>query len=102
MEFAVKCIRTYLCACFMIGSNLVICIFFQSVGKAIPSTALSFLRQIVLLIPAIVVLGNSAGVEGILWAGPFSDGFSGLISIITVAIYWKKIFNKEVFQLGSK
>lgn len=92
MEYAVKCVRTYLSACFMIGSNLVICIFFQSVGKAMPSTALSFLRQIVLLIPAIIVLGNMAGVEGILWAGPFSDGLSGIISIIVVAIYWKRIF----------
>lgn len=94
MEYAVKCVRTYLCCCFMIGSNLVICIFFQSVGKAMPSTALSFLRQIVLLIPAIIVLGNMASVEGILWAGPFSDGLSGIISIIVVAVYWKKIFGK--------
>lgn len=94
MEYAVKCVRTYLGACFMIGSNLVICIFFQSVGKAMPSTVLSFLRQIVLLIPAIVILGNMASVEGILWAGPFSDGVSGIISIIVVAFYWKKIFVK--------
>ena len=94
MEYAVKCVRTYLCACFMIGSNLVICIFFQSVGKALPSTALSFLRQVILLIPAIVILGNMASVEGILWAGPFSDGVSGIISIIVVAVYWKKIFAK--------
>lgn len=94
MEYAVKCVRTYLCACFMIGSNLVICIFFQSVGKALPSTALSFLRQIILLIPAIVILGNIASVEGILWAGPFSDGVSGIISILVVVIYWKRIFAK--------
>lgn len=52
-----------------------------------PSTVLSFLRQIVLLIPAIVILGNLAGVEGILWAGPFSDGLSGVISIIVVIFY---------------
>lgn len=95
MEYAVKCVRTYLCCCFMIGSNLVICIFFQSVGKALPSTALSFLRQIVLLIPAIIVLGNMASVEGILWAGPLSDGLSGIISIIVVAFYWKKVFVEE-------
>lgn len=92
MEFAVKCLRTYLSASFMIGSNLVICIFFQSVGRPLPSTALSFLRQIILLIPAIIILGNLASVEGILWAGPFSDGLSGIISIIVVLIYWKKVF----------
>lgn len=98
MEFAVKCVRTYLGACFMIGSNLVICIFFQSVGKALPSTALSFLRQIILLIPAIVILGNLASVEGILWAGPFSDGLSGIMSIVVVIFYWKKIFPERGMQ----
>lgn len=94
MEYAVKCVRTYLCCCFVIGSNLVICIFFQSVGQAMPSTALSFLRQIIVLIPAIIILGNLADVEGILWAGPISDALSGIISIIVVAFYWKKIFAK--------
>ena len=94
MEYAVKCVRTYLCCCFVIGSNLVICIFFQSVGQAMPSTALSFLRQIIVLIPAIIILGNIASVEGILWAGPISDLLSGIVSIIVVAVYWKKIFAK--------
>ena len=59
-----------------------------------PSTMLSFLRQIIVLIPAIIILGKLAGVEGILWAGPISDALSGIISIIVVALYWKKIFAK--------
>ena len=44
MEFAVKCVRTYLCACFVVGMNLVCCIFLQSVGKAVPSSILSLAR----------------------------------------------------------
>ena len=92
MEFSVKCIRTYLGACFVIGMNLVCCIFLQSVGKALPSSILSLARQIVILVPAIILLGNFGGVEGILWAGPVSDVLACVLSLIMVAGYWKNIF----------
>lgn len=95
MEFAVKCVRTYLGACFVIGMNLVCCIFLQSVGKALPSSILSLARQIVILVPAIILLGNMGGVEGILWAGPVSDVLACVISLIMVAVYWKNIFQEK-------
>ena len=92
MEFAVKCVRTYLFGCFMVGAGLVSCIFFQSVGRSVPSTLLSFIRQIILLIPAILILGFTSGIDGILFAGPFSDILSGVLSLATVAFYWQRIF----------
>lgn len=95
MEYAVKCVRIYLCACFVIGMNLVCCIFLQSVGKAIPSSILSLARQIIILIPAIALLGYFNGVEGVLWAGPISDVLACVLSLIMVAAYRKKIFPKE-------
>ena len=35
------------------------------------------------------------GVEGILWAGPFSDALSGIIALITVKVFWKRIFENK-------
>lgn len=102
MEYAVKCVRTYLCACFVIGMNLVCCIFLQSVGKAVPSSILSLARQIVILVPAIALLGHFGGVEGILWAGPVSDVLACIISLIMVAAYWKKIFPKEANSVSEQ
>ena len=105
MEFAVKCIRTYLGACFVIGMNLVCCIFLQSVGKALPSSILSLARQIVILVPAIVILGQVGGVTGILWAGPISDVLACILSLVMVAAYWKKIFpveEKDNFEKVTK
>lgn len=95
MEFAVMCVRTYLCACFVVGMNLVCCIFLQSVGKAVPSSILSLARQIVVLVPAIAILGHIGGVEGVLWAGPVSDVLACILSLIMVAVYWKKIFSTK-------
>jgi hypothetical protein len=45
-----------------------------------------------------LIFGYFMGVEGVLWAGPFSDGLSGVISLITVWLSWKKIFGKEAKQ----
>lgn len=98
IEFAVKCFRVYLLACFLIPAGAVTGIFFQAIGKPVPATLLSLSRQIIFLIPAMLIFGYFTGVEGVLWAGPFSDGLSGVISLITVWLSWKKIFNKEVAE----
>ncbi len=98
MEFAVKCFRVYLLACFMIGAGAVTGIFFQAIGKPVSAAVLSLSRQIIFLIPAMLLFGHLWGVEGILWAGPVGDGLSGVISLITLGIFWKKIFSKDMAE----
>lgn len=95
MEYAIKCFRIYLLGCFMIGANAVTGIFFQSIGKPVQSAFLSLSRQIVFLVPGLLILGATVGVEGLLWAGPIADISAGVISLITVLICWKKIFMEE-------
>lgn len=95
MEFAVKCFRIYLLACFTIGAGAVTGIFFQAIGRPIPAALLSLSRQIIFLIPAMLIFGALMGVEGVLWAGPFSDGLSAIVSLLTIGLCWKGIFNKE-------
>lgn len=92
MEFAVKCFRIYLLACFMIPSGMVIGIFYQAIGKPVPSMILSLSRQIIFLIPAMCILGAIWGIDGILWAGPVSDTLSGIVSLIAIRVSWSNIF----------
>ncbi len=94
MEFAVKCIRHYLAGTFLIGAGLTVCIFFQAVGRPVQSTVLAFLRQIIILIPSIIILGFTVGIDGVICAGAISDISSGIISLITVAVCWKKLFTR--------
>lgn len=98
VEFAVKCFRIYLLACFMIGAGAVTGIFFQAIGKPVPAALLSLSRQIIFLLPAMLILSYFMGIDGVLWAGPFGDGLSGIVSLITVGVCWKKIFQKEVLE----
>lgn len=92
MEFAVKCLRIYLLLCWSIGVGTVTGIFFQALGKPLPASFLSLSRQILFLIPAILILPRYIGVEGALWAGPVADAFAFSASVILAAVSWKRLF----------
>ena len=95
MEFAVKCFRIYLLACFMIPSGMVIGIFYQAIGKPVPAMAISLSRQIVFLIPAMFILSAVWVIDGLLWSGPVSDMLSGVVAILVVRSGWRNIFEEK-------
>ena len=95
MEFAVKCFRIYLLACFMIPSGMVIGIFYQAIGKPVPAMSISLSRQIVFLIPAMFILSAVWGIDGLLWSGPVSDMLSGVVAILVVRSGWRNIFEEK-------
>lgn len=84
-EFAVKCFRQYLSACFLLGFLIPTGIFFQSIGKPIKALAATLSRSIVLFIPTMYILSAAWGLEGLLWTMPVSDTLSFFI-ILALAI----------------
>lgn len=94
MEFACIAFRTYLLLCVANGIQIPSGIFFQAIGKSIKSAILSLSRQIVLLIPAMVILGHSFGIMGILYAGPVADGLAFVLAIVLLL--------KEIRYLGKQ
>lgn len=95
MEYAVKCFRIYLLGCFMIGANAVTGIFFQSIGKPVQSAFLSLSRQIVFLVPGLIIFGALFGVEGLLWAGPMADIVAGVIFSLQRLSAGKRFLRKK-------
>lgn len=93
MEFACLSFRIYLMLCICNGIQLPAGIFFQAIGKSVKSAVLSLSRQIVLLIPAMFILGSIFGITGILYAGPFADGLAFIIAAILLTL--------EVIHLGK-
>lgn len=96
MEFAVKSFRIFLLACFLQLVASVAGIFFQSIGKPVLSAVCSMSRQIVFMIPSMILLGKLSGIEGILWAGPVADTFSAVIAGAMLMLFWKKIFKEKL------
>lgn len=75
---------------FIIGFQMVVTNFFQSIGKAKISIFLSLSRQMIVLIPAIVILSSIWGVNGVWAALPVSDGVASLIALWFLIVYMKK------------
>ena len=94
IEFACLAFRTYLMLCIFNGVQIPSGIFFQAIGKSVISAILSVSRQIVLLIPAMIILGNIFGVHGVLSAGPIADGIAFVIALILII--------REVRKLGKR
>ena len=80
MEFACLTFRTYLLLCICNGIQIPSGIFFQAIGKSIKSAILSLSRQILLLIPGMIIFSSIFGLMGILYAGPVADGIAFCIS----------------------
>lgn len=93
MEFACYAFRTYLMLCICNGIQIPAGIFFQAIGKGIKSAIISLSRQIVFLIPAMVVFGATFGIHGILYAGPFADGLAFIVASTLLILQVRK-FNK--------
>lgn len=65
---------------------------FQALGKAKPAGFLAISRQLVLFVPAVLILPHFLGVRGVWTAGLFVDGLLVIISIIITA----RIFAKDL------
>lgn len=95
VEFACIAFRTYLMLCICNGVQIPSGIFFQAVGKGLKSAIISLSRQVLFLIPAMVVLGNMFGIHGILYAGPFADGLAFIIAVILLVFEVKNLKAKN-------
>ena len=82
MEFACIAFRTYLLLCIANGIQIPSGIFFQAIGKSTKSAILSLSRQIVILIPAMIILSHVYGIMGVLSAGPVADGLAFILAVI--------------------
>ena len=108
MEFACLAFRIYLMLCIFNGVQIPTGIFFQAIGKSGKSAVLSLSRQIILLIPSMIILGQIFGIKGILFSGPVADGLAFIIAIILLIIEVKnlrknnqKINEQEIKQISS-
>lgn len=94
-EFAVKCLRIYMMGIFTAGFQVVSTFYFQATGQPVKASVLSTLRQIMLLIPMMLILPLVFGLDGVLYAGPVAD----LVSAVIVGVFMIheiRILNKAI------
>ena len=90
-EFAIKCMRTYMFGIFCAGFQITATSYFQATGQPLKASILSMMRQLILLIPLLIVLPMFMGLDGILYAGPIADITSGIVVFCFISHEMKKL-----------
>ena len=90
MEFGILCLRIFLLLCVLDGLNYVLPTCFQAIGRPMYSVAASLIRQIIILIPAAVILPFFIGVTGVLWAGPVAQGGAFIVNLFLLRTVLKQ------------
>lgn len=90
-DFAVKAFRIYLCMMVFACVNKATFIFLQAMGKAVASTMLSMVREIVFGVGFALILPIFFGLDGVLYSMPVSDVLTAVISAMVIVMTYKKI-----------
>ena len=90
MDIAVHGLRINALLMPVIGFQATVTNFFQSIGKAKISIFLSLSRQLIFLIPSLVVMSNMWGIDGV-WASlPMSDFLATFTALWFFVVYMKR------------
>jgi putative MATE family efflux protein len=90
-DFAVKAFRTYLCMIVFACVNKAAFIFLQAMGKAVASTLLSMVREILFGVGFALLLPIYFGLDGVLYSMPVSDILTALISAVIITITYREL-----------
>lgn len=89
-DMAVEGIRIHMLAYPIVGFQMVITNFFQCIGKAKISIFLSLSRQMLFLLPLLVILPSLLKVNGVWMAMPISDTMAAIAAGLMMMKYMKK------------
>lgn len=96
-DFAVRCLRIYLGGIFCAGFQIVSTNYFQATGQPLKASLLSMLRQLILLIPLLLILPLFFGLNGLLYAGPCADISSAVIVALFILPEMRKL-NRRIAE----
>jgi Na+-driven multidrug efflux pump len=91
IDFGENAIKIWFFSLPLVGFQVVSASYFQAVGKARISTFLNSTRQLIIFIPAVLLLPILFGLNGILYAAPFADFFSSIITGIWLFVELKHL-----------
>ena len=86
-----RAIRIVMLAVPLIGSQIAGAVFFQAVGRALPALVLSLSRQVLLLIPLIIVLPAIFGLNGVWAAFPAADVGATALTLTWLIVEMRKL-----------
>jgi Na+-driven multidrug efflux pump len=102
IDISVRGIRINMLMFPLIGYQMVVTNFFQSIGKAKISMFLSLSRQLLFLLPLLIILPPIFGVDGV-WASlPSADAVSSIITAVIMIVYMRKFKRQHKANMNGK
>ena len=90
-DFAIKAFRTYLCMIILACINKACFIFLQAMGKAVSSTVLSMIREVVFGVGFALLLPVFFGLDGVLYSMPVSDVLTFVIAVFLIRRTYREL-----------
>lgn len=100
-EYALYCFRIYLSGITLTCITKTCSIYLQAIGKSFKSMFISVMRDVVLFIPALVVLAKMFGVVGMLWAALVADVIAFIIAIFMTFERKNKVSISEIKNISE-
>ena len=90
-DISANAMRIMVLAFPIVGFQMVTSNFFQSIGKAVTAAILSTTRQLLFLIPALLILPKFFLLNGVWYSMPFSDIVSTLLAVYLLRKQFRKL-----------
>lgn len=100
-DFAIRCFRIYLCMLIPACINKATFIYLQSLGKALASTLLSMVREVVFGVGFALLLPAFFGLDGVLYSMPVSDILTLILSAIVIAYTYRSLTKAPIDKSAS-
>lgn len=91
IAFGTMAIKRFMMFLPFIGFQIVSSNYFQAVGKPKHSALLGLSRQVLILIPALIILPKFLGLKGVISAGPLADIISSVVTGTFIFFEMKKL-----------
>jgi putative MATE family efflux protein len=95
IELGSNAIRIMVLAVPLIGFQMIGTVVFQALGKALPALILSMSRELIILIPLILILPRFYGLNGVWYASPISDILSFSLTAVLFYRLIKQLDNEQ-------
>lgn len=90
-EFAVKSFRVYLCMMVLATVNKGTFIYLQALGKAVQSTFISLVREVIFGVALPIILPIFFGLDGLLYSFPAADILTFIIAAIIIVRTYQEL-----------
>ncbi|MCD6358949.1 MAG: MATE family efflux transporter [Dehalococcoidia bacterium] len=84
-------LRIFSIGYFVVGIQIILTSFFQGIGKGVASLVLSSSRQVIFLLPAVLIFPMWFGLNGLWAAFPFADIAAVILTLVWAGIQFKRM-----------